>query len=120
MNVAGLIASFATGTYTVTRTTARSLVRGKGTAGTSSSVTITGSAWPAKADDLMRLPEGRRASEALNLMTTTELYVGGQGSAYDADTVSIRGESWEVSAVDQWTDSLSGDSAYKCLLTVVR
>ena len=120
MNVAGLIASFATGSYTVTRTARGSVVRGKAESGTQTTVTITGSAWPAKAGDLMRLPEGRRASEALNLMTATELYVGGQGSAYEADKVSVQGESWEVSDVDTWTDPLSGDAGYKCLLTVIR
>ena len=89
MNVSSLIASFATGTYTVTRTTARSLSRGKATAGTTSSVSITGSVWPASGNDLKRLPEGRRTSEVMNLMTTTQLYVGGQGSATQTRSPSM-------------------------------
>jgi hypothetical protein len=120
MDVSSLIASFSTGTYTVTRTTARSLSKGKATAGTASTTTITAAVWPASGNDLRRLPEGRRATESLIVMTATELYVGGQGESYDADTVSIGGESYEVSDVDPWTDPDSGDVGYKCLVTVVR
>ncbi len=120
MDVAGLIASFATGTYTVTRTAASSLSRGKATAGTTSTATITASVWPASGNDLMRLPEGRRTSETLNLMTATQLYVGGQGSAYEADKVSIGSESWEVSDVDTWADPVTSAIGYKCLVTVIR
>ena len=120
MNVASLIASFSTGTYTVTRTARGSTVKGKTAAGTTSTVSVVAAAWPATGDDLKRLPEGRRTSEALNLMTATELYAGGQGDAYEADTVSIRGESWEVSDVDTWTDPVSGGLGYKCLVTAIR
>lgn len=120
MNVAGLISSFATGTYTVTRTARGSTVRGKTAAGSTSSVSITAAVWPAGGSDLRRLPEGRRASQALALMTATQLYVGGQGDAYEADTVSIDGEAHEVSDVDAWTDPLTGAVGYKCLVTVVR
>lgn len=120
MNVAGLIANFATGTYTVTRTARGSTVRGKTGAGSTSTVTARAAVWPASGDDLRRLPEGRRTAESLNFVTVTELYVGGQGEAYEADTVSIRGESWEVSDVDAWIDPLSGAVGYKCIVTAVR
>lgn len=119
MNVAGLIASFSTGTYTVTRTARGSTVRGKTAAGTTSTLTITASVWPAGSNDLRRLPEGRRTVRAWSLMTTTELYTGDQGGAYEADTVSIGGENCEVSDADPWTDPLTGAVGYKCLLTVV-
>jgi hypothetical protein len=120
VNVASLISSFSTGTYTVTRTATRNLSKGKATAGTTSTVSITASVWPARSNDLMRLPEMRRTGAAFTLMTTTELYTGGQGEDYEADTISIDGESWEVSAVDKWTDSDSGGVAYKCIVTAAR
>jgi len=120
VNVAGLIASFSTGTYTVTRTARGSTVRGKIGAGSTSTVTITASVTPAKPMDLMRLPEGRRTTDTVRLITTTELYNGGQGSAYEADTVSIDGESWEVNLADRWKDPLSGVVGYSCLLSVIR
>jgi hypothetical protein len=121
VNVSSLIASFATATsYTVTRTARGSVARGKTSAGTTSSVTIVGSIWPASGNDMQRLPENRRATSALNLVTTTELYVGGQGEAYEADKVTVDGETYEVTDVDNWTDSLSRSIGYKCLLTVVR
>lgn len=121
MNLAGLIGSFATASsYTVTRTARGSTTRGKIDAGTTSTVTITASVSPANPTDLLRLPEGRRTTDAVRLFTTTALYNGGQGSAYEADTVSIGGEDWEVTIADQWTDPLSRTSAYNCLLLVVR
>lgn len=120
MNVAGLISSFATGTYTVTRTARGSITKGKTAAGTTSSVTITACIYPATGTDLKRLPENRRTSEAMNLITDTELYDGGQGSDYEADTVSVFSETWEVSDVDRWVDPESGDTGYKCLVSVVR
>jgi hypothetical protein len=120
VDVAGLIASFATGTYTVTRTARGSITRGKTADGTTSSVSITAAVWPAVGNDLKRLPENRRTSEAVNLMTSTLLYVGGQGSAYEADKVAIGSESYEISDVDTWTDPATGSIGYRCLATVVR
>lgn len=120
MNVAGLIASFSTGTYTVTRTARGSTVRGKTEAGTTSTFTVTASVSPAKPMDLMRLPEGRRTTDTLRVITATELYNGGQGSDYEADTVSIDGESWEVNLADRWKDPQSGAVGYSCLLSVIR
>jgi hypothetical protein len=120
MDVAGLIASFATGTYTVTRTARGSITRGKTASGTTSTTTITAAVWPAAGNDLKRLPENRRATEAMNIMTATLLYVGGQGSSYEADQIAIGSESYEVSDVDTWTDPVSGSIGYKCLATVIR
>lgn len=119
MNVAGLISSFATGTYTVTRTARGTTSNGKIGAGTASTFTVTASAWPASGPDLLRLPEARRTSFSMNVMTTTELLVGGQGSAYEADKISINGDDWEISAVDPWQDPVSRSTAYRCLATVI-
>ncbi len=119
MNISALIASFATGTYTVTRTARGTTTRGKTAAGTTSTLTITASVSPADGNDLMRLKEGQNAKETLTLFTATELYVGGQGSAYEADTVAIGSNSYEVTEVDTWNDPVSGGTGYKCLLAVV-
>lgn len=120
MNVAGLINSFATGSYTVTRTARGSITRGKIAAGTTSSLTIRASVTPAQPMDLMRLAEGRRTTDTVMLITATQLYNGGQGTAYEADKVAINGESWEVNIADIWTDPVSGSAGYRCLLSVIR
>lgn len=119
MNVSGLINSFATGTYTVTRTARGTVSKGKIAAGTTSTLTITAAIWPASSPDLLRLPEGRRSSFSMNVMTSTELLIGGQGSAYEADKIAMNGDTWEISVVDPWQDPLSRVTGYRCLATVV-
>lgn len=117
MDVAALIASFSTGTYTVTRMARGTITRGRAEAGVETTVSIIASVSPATGDDIERLPEGRRAKEARTLFTTTLLYVGGQGADYEADTVTIDSTDWEVSHVEKWLDSLSGGIGYKCVVT---
>jgi hypothetical protein len=119
VNVASLIASFATGTYTVTRTTRGTTTRGRIADGTTSTISITASVSPATGVDLMRLPEGRRTSYAVMVITATELLNGGQGAATEADTLVIDGETFEVSVIDPWRDPLSRAVGYKCIATVV-
>lgn len=120
MNVSGLMASFATGTYTVTRTAHGSVVAGKTVAGTTTSVSVSAAIWPANNNDLMRLPENRRTTDAIALMTSSQIYIGGQGTTHEADKISYLGETWEAADIDVWTDSLSGATAYKCIFTVIR
>lgn len=116
MDVAGLISSFSSGTYTVTRRAAATITTGRAVAGATSSVTITASVQPASGRDLQRLPEGRRAIETLTLFTTTQLLVGGQGAANEADLVTIGGKVYEVQLVETWpVTSLNAAAAYRAL-----
>lgn len=120
MDLASLIESFATGTYTVTRRAraAQPFVRGIAQSTTNSTVTIRGSVQPASGKDLLRLPEGRRVVETRTLFTTTKLYTGGQGATHEADLVTIDGDSWEVQHVESWVQAAAGGTgtAYRCLL----
>lgn len=95
MSLNGVIARFATGTYTVTRTAAGTLSAGHYTAGATSTFSIVASVQPASGRSLRVLAEGRRGDEVRELYTTTELRLGAAGSI-DPDTVSIDGETWEV------------------------
>lgn len=97
-----LIASLSTGSYTVTRRAAATIDKGRDVPGRQTTLQISASVQPASGRDLLRLPEGRRATETQALFTTTLLLVGGQGSANEADLVSIEGRTWEVQNVQSW------------------
>ena len=120
MDLASLISSFATGTYTVTRRARGSIANGKVGSTSDSTVTITASVSPSSGSDVVKLPEGRRTNETRTIFTTTLLKTGGQGEAYEADQISIGGETYEVMKVETWIDSDSGDVAYKCIAVAMR
>lgn len=120
MDIASLIESFATGTYTVTRTTRAAPVRGREQQGTETTFDITGSSSPATGNDLKKLPEGRRTNETRVVFTATELLLGGEGAANEADTVSIDGQDWEVEHVETWRDSSSRTLGYRCVVQAMR
>lgn len=119
MDIAALISSFAQSTFTVTRTARGSVTRGKVSAGSTSSVTITATWHPASGRDLDRLPEGRSENDTRVVYTTTELYVGGQDADYEADKVSIGGDIWEVQHVERWQDGNSSRVGYRCIVQLV-
>ncbi len=115
MDIASLITSFSTGTYTVTRTARHGIDRGRAEAGTTSTLTVTASVSPASGMDLTKVPEGRRTNGAITIFTSTELKIGGVGAAYEADRISALGSTWELSHVETWTDPRSGGLGYKCV-----
>lgn len=120
MDIAGLVASFATGTYTVTRTARGNTSYGVVSAGTQTTFTIRASVSPLGDEDLVRVPEGRRTMEARLIFSTTQLYLGGQGDAYEADIISIQSESWQVTDEDNWLDPVSGATGYRYIAWVLR
>lgn len=98
INLAGVVASLASGTYTVTR-------RGPTTTGTdgrdvvasATTLSIVASVQPMGGRELQRLPEGLRVAERRSLYTATALKVIGA-----PDVVSIDDEDWEVESVEAW------------------
>lgn len=119
MNIAALIASFLTGTYTVTRRAAATYVLGNPVAGGTSTFTVQASVQPANGRDLLRLPEGRRSTESRVLYTTTQLLVGAQGAANESDLVAIDGKTWEVQLVETWSPfPLTNPGYYRCIVQV--
>jgi hypothetical protein len=98
VNLTGVIASFATGTYVVTRrgpTTVGS--DGRADLATSSTFSILASVQPMSGRELQRLPEGMRVAERRVLFTATTLQVVGA-----PDVVRVDGEDWEVESVENW------------------
>lgn len=117
MNIPSLIASFATGTYTVKRRAAATVDRhGIKVPGTVTTFTVIASASPVKGLDLLELPELRRTEETRAFFTATQLLVGDQGGAYEADLVTIEGEDWEVQSAAKWLYWDGVDVGYRCLV----
>jgi hypothetical protein len=117
MNVAGSIASLATGTYTVTRTAAgdfgggfpislggglASNEDGRYRPGTSSTFTISASVQPARGRDLLRLPEGQRTREVIAIFTATALQTAAAPGGATADAITFQGSQYEVQTVEYW------------------
>lgn len=120
MDVGGLISSFSTGSnglYTVTRRQSGNILRGVAQPTTDVTFTITASLQPASGQDLLRLPEGRRANETRVLFTATSLYTGDQGLSYEADWVQVDGEQWEVQHVESWLNWSGQLPFYRCIIT---
>ncbi len=116
MNIAALMASFATGTYTVTRRTRSTAVtRGVVDDGVETSLTVRGSVSPGLGADLLKVPEGRRTNETQVIFTDTRLYVGEPTEGYEADRLLIRGVLYELVHLETWTDSRSTGLGYKAI-----
>lgn len=121
MNIASLISSFSTGTYTVTRRTRGTVSYGKIQDGTETTFTITASVSPASGRDLQKVPEGFRANQVFAVITTTQLYTSDQVDAdteggYQPDEISINSRAHLVEHVERWQDSSSGSVGYRCLV----
>ncbi len=119
MDVSSLLASFQTGTYTVTRTPIGTVQHGKEVVGTPTTLFIDATVYPATGMELLRLEEGRRSNETMTVITSTLLYVDGAESANEADIVTIGGTDWEVQNRETWTDPRSGSVAYRCIVQAV-
>lgn len=93
------IAGLRTGTYTVTRTAANTLLLGRAVAGSTSTFSIVAVVQPyAGGRKMLPLPEGVRAEETKHIHTATALRT--TDSAGEADSISIDGTTYRVWAVE--------------------
>lgn len=117
MNLAGVIGSLASGTYTVTRTGAGAYgglpggfpmtfpaYDGRYREGTPSTLSIRAVIQPVRGRDLLRLPEGQRTEEMIAIYTETELQTASAPGGGTADVVSYRGKSYQVQTVEAWNE----------------
>lgn len=112
MNFSGVISSFQTGTYTVTRRGATTVgADGRADLTSSSTFAIDASVQPLGGRELQRLPEGMRVAERRKLYTTTALRLNAQ-----PDIIAIDGDSWEVEDISRY-DVLG--NYYKVLIAKV-
>lgn len=100
MSHVGVITSFSTGTYTVTRTLAGSYTAGRYAAGAVSTFDVVACVQPVSGRDLQSLPEAQRGDEVKVVYCATELRT--RTPAQEPDTVAIEGESYEVFRVERW------------------
>ena len=110
--LSGVVSSFQTGTYTVTRNAAGSYTEGVWSSGSSSTFTIAAVVQPALGKDLEIVPEGIHASDTRKVWTTTALRTADQNQ--EPDTITIGGEGYRVINVLPW-EGLDGDH-YECLV----
>jgi hypothetical protein len=102
VSLADAIATFRTGTYTVTRRPAGTYTAGRHVAGSTSTVSCPACIQPASGRVLQRLPDGMRTSEVIAIWTEVELYV--KSASYEPDLISYKSASYEVQDVKPWDD----------------
>lgn len=103
MDLSSVIASFATGTYTVTRNSASAYGSdGRLDAPSTTTLSVEGCVQPLTGRELQRLPEGLRTRELRAFYTATELKT--QGAGQDPDSIAIDGDTWQVERVERWAE----------------
>ena len=90
----------ASGTYTVTRRGSTTLVNGRRTAPSTSTLSVRALAYPMSGRDKLSLPEGLRTRETMAVVTVEELQTA-EGSV-EPDLISIDGDTFEVQKVERW------------------
>lgn len=83
--------------FTVKRTVAGSYVNGVYVEGAESTITIQASVQPVSGQDLVAIPEGRRASDMVKVYTSDDLFgQGDAGSGQSPDRLTYRGKDYEI------------------------
>lgn len=108
-----LIDTFKSGTYTVTRSGATTLVKGRPTAGASTTFDVEASVQPLTGKDTQSLPEGFYTTNTLVVFTRTKL---NPVSSADSDRINIRGEDYDVMNVEYWEGWSGIDDTYYRIL----
>lgn len=119
MNLAGVVESLATGTYTVTRTAPGTyggglpvgLGGGVGSddgryrPGATSTFAIRASVQPLAGRDLLRLPEGLRTRQTIKVYTATALRTADAPDGAGADVIAYQGDSYQIETVEPWAEA---------------
>ena len=101
---------------TVTRQAAGAFVAGVWVPGAESTVTIRASVQPATAEDMQRLPEGRRQTGAVRLYTSAALLT--EVGTQKADRITLPTGTYEVAQADQWQNGVLPHNVYLCARVV--
>lgn len=100
--------------YTVKRYAAGTYVSGTWTPGAQSSLSVVASVQPAKADELIYLPEAQRTTAAIKIYTDSHLQTGNEKTGVQADRITYQGEDWEI---QQIYEHELGIAHYKAIAT---
>lgn len=83
--------------FTVKRTVAGAYINGVYVEGPESTITIQASVQPVSGQDLVAIPEGRRASDMVKIYTDSDLFgQGDAGSGQSPDRLTYRGKDYEI------------------------
>lgn len=86
---------------TIKRTVAGAYVNGVFVEGSESTITISASVQPVSGQDMVAVPEGRRASDMVKLYTDSDLFCQGDaGSGQSPDRLVWRGKEYEIYTKD--------------------
>lgn len=106
MSITGVISSFDSGAFTITRPAGGAHVNGEWVDGTPTSVPVpVANVQPVTGRDLEALEEGRRESGVVLMLTETEVRA--------KDTFVYKGSTWECFQVDSY--DAFGESWYEAL-----
>jgi hypothetical protein len=98
----GLINSFLTGSYLVTRSTAGTFVKGRYVPGSTETVTIKGSLQPLRGKEIKMIAEGERIQDHFTFYSDKPLVIINTKTFADADKVAINGDTYRVVGVESW------------------
>ena len=101
---------------TVTRQAAGGYVAGVWVPGNPFTVTIQASVQPATAEDMQRLPEGRRQTGAVKIYTNSNLMA--EIGTQKADRVTLPTGEYEVAQADHWQNGVLPHNVYLCARVV--
>lgn len=90
--------------YSMTRFGAQSFTDGKRNANPGTTSALSAAIFPAAGRDLQRLAEGTRASDVIQVFTTTTLICLDEVPGQPADHVHYKGKTYQVEHEDDWGD----------------
>lgn len=103
MDLASVIDSFLTGTYTVTRTAKQAPdANGVYVSPSTSTVSIDACVQPLVGRELERLPEGLRGREVRVVYTATQLFTA--DGTHEPDSITIGSGTWQVQTSEPWEE----------------
>lgn len=111
MSLLGVITTFATGTYTVTRTAAGAFAQGRYTPGAASTFAVVACVQPPTGRKLEPVAEGQRGEETRTMFSPVALVTRAPGQ--EPDVVTVDGEPWTVIEVQHWR-SRRGHQHWRC------
>jgi len=104
----------------VTRYAAGSYVAGLWSEGATSTLTIRAFVEPAPAESMQALPEARRTTQGILVVTTTELLTADEINHKNADRIAYAGMSFEVATVDRLGHFKLAEAHYEILATRIQ
>lgn len=111
MSLLRVINTFATGTYTVTRTAAGTVTQGRYTPGAATTFAVRACIQPPKGRQLAPRPEGQKGEEVRTMFSPVQLLTRAPGQ--EPDVVTVAGEPWVVVEVQAW-QSRAGHAHWRC------